>query len=329
MDPRATTLLVGFLSVPFVVTNAAAPTKGAKGWTVSRGADEITVSRRSDLVNYTGKNENELIVSCDTRSHALGARMRTQVKTFGPFLVRFDTDPARQLGTSEPHHWASGFELIVPAPAVQTFIADARARRQLLLRHDFGGRMYDVHFDLTGLDAALHAFEGTCELPAPTAEAASTSQPRAASAPRQRQIGRWSVLEKTSTIDDKPIVIVTSASADRAVTLYLRCQESAVEAYFVGNKSVFNGDPKTKTVAIEVGLDGGQGTKYAGPTTELFKAVFIPDGRTFVDSLAGHRSLELTYPPWKAAPKLAKIDLTGTQAALVPLQKACPSQPQP
>jgi hypothetical protein len=323
-------------AVPMALLAVAAAAEAAapgrpKGWVTQKSAEQIVVVGESEPVNYGGFSyRNDLRLRCDVKSRKIDVNMRTRVKSMGPFVVRFDAEPARQIGTAQPYYWESGHELRVPEADVAAFVEDARTRGRLLLRHDFLGRIYDVVFDLAGLEAALEPMREACGLaaiaPRPATAAARPATPATPAAPPPRQVGRWLVRESTSALDDKPVVVLSAANVGSTMVLYLRCQEAQTEAYFVINNTVFNGNRDTRTVTFEVGVDGGEPRKYVGPTTELFKAAFLPDGRAFVDSLAGHHSVELVYTPYRRAMmETAKIDITGIDKALEPLLKACPA----
>jgi hypothetical protein len=135
------------------------------------------------------------------------------------------------------------------------------------------------------------------------------------------------VRESVSTVDDKLIVVVSGHDQLRKVDMYIRCRERAIEAYFVRTSGVFMADKK-KQVTIDVAADGGEPVRHRGPTTPLNKAAFVEHGRAFVSSLAGRRTMTLTYTPWHKPTesdvvKTVTFSLASLEAAVKPVLEAC------
>ena len=329
--------------VPFVLVPCLALAQGAgrqklPPWLLEKKPDLVRLSRTSQPVNYLGGSRyySPLVFECLLPSKVLTARLEASVKTSGSFTVRFDQAPARSFpGRLEPE-WQTGdrqaYLLRVPQEAVAEFLNDTRTSKELMFRHQFSGTPYDVHYDLTGFEKEFAPLAEACGIGAATPRAATASP---AKAPRpspkpDRQIGPWLVRESVSTVDDKLIVVVYGLDKLKKVEMYVRCRESAIEAFFVQTPSgVFMAD-KDKHVTFDVAADGGEPVRHRSPTTPLYEAAFVVDGRAFVAWLAGKKTMTLTYTPWHKpglpdVVKTATFSLASLDAALKPLLEACPA----
>jgi hypothetical protein len=208
------------------------------------------------------------------------------------------------------------------------FLNDARTSKVLMFRHEFGGIPVDVRYDLTGFEKEFAPLAEACGIgPAAPRQAAAPSKASRPVARPDREVGPWLVRESVSTVDDKLIVVIQGSDTLKKVDVYIRCRESAVEAFFVQRTSVFMAD-KAETVTIDVAVDGGAPVRHQGPTTPLNKAAFVNDGRAFVSALAGGKAITLTYTPWHKPEvpdvmKTATFSLTRLDEAVKPVLEAC------
>ena len=213
-------------------------------------------------------------------------RLESSVKTSGSFTTRFDQEPALTHSGQLRPEWQAGarqaYVLRLPKEAMPQFLNDARTSKTLMFRHEFGGIPVDVHYDLAGFDKEFAPLAEACGIGSATPRQA-TAAPKGSRPVAQpdRQVGSWLVRESVSTVDDKLIVVVHGLDTLKKVDMYIRCRESAVEAFFVQTTGVFMAD-KAENVTIDVSLDGDSAVRHKGPTTPLNKAAFVNDGRAFV-----------------------------------------------
>ena len=326
MRMRATIVLWA-VTAPLV---AAPPAGTARArWTVEKPAGQVILRLRSDPPTSVSFDRDSvaLVLACDVSTRQLHARFTSRNKTYGTFAVRFDGEPAVTYGkpTDRFHDPDEAHQLVVPDAESAAFVEKVRQSRRVLLRLDHLGRFYDITFDPSGLSAVIAPLQQACGLPdaAAPARAVAAAAPRA---PRQSTSGRWDIRETFSTLDDQPVVVLMAYDRPPSMTLVLRCQEKALEAFFALNTGVFDSDARTRLARFSVALDGGEAVSYDGPTTaDLSTAVFLPEAGPFVKALPGRRSLALTYTPYrKTATKSTTFDLTGIDGALKPLLAACP-----
>jgi hypothetical protein len=323
--------------VPWMALAQGAGRQKLPPWQLEKTPELIRLSRTSDLVDYRGAGRyySPLVFECVLASKTMTARLESAVKTSGSFTVRFDQEPARTYPGRPNPEWQTGarqaYLLRIPQDAMAQFLNDARTSKRLMFRHEFGGIPSDVHYDLVGLEKEIAPLLEACGIGAatPRAEAASTAKAPRPSPKPDRQIGPWLVRESVSTVDDKLIVVVSGVDKLQKVEMYVRCRESQVEAFFVQRTSVFMAD-KDEEVTVDVAVDGGEPVRHKGPTTPLYKAAFVNDGRAFVASLAGKKAMTLTYTPWHKAGlpdvvKTASFSLAGLDPALEPVLQACPA----
>jgi hypothetical protein len=252
------------------------------------------------------------------------------VKSGGSFTVRFDTEPAATLGRPGEPEWSNErqrYVLRVPAEEVPRFVSDTRTSERLMVRHRFSSIPHDVHYDLAGLEVAFEPLAEACAVPPPEPRTATAApRPPRPSPKPDRRIGDWMVHESVSSVDDKLIVVLKAADRRQEMDMYVRCQESSVEAFFAPRRTVFEPDANQQSVTFTVSVDGGDGVQMVGPTATHFKAVFVPDGRPFVESLVGRRSLTVTYTLWeKPQTSTSTFSLSGFDEAAKAVLAACPA----
>lgn len=308
----------------------AQPVKSA-AWQLEKTPALVRLARASAPVSYLGGRgyNSPLVLECLLPSRSLAVRLESQVKAGGAFTIRFDSEAASTVGGGQPE-WSNerqAYLLRVPAADVAQFVNAARTSKGLMIRHQFSGVPYDVHFDLAGFEKEFSPLAEACGV-GPVVQRSAAAE--TAKAPRpvpkaDREVGPWSVRESVSTVDDKLIVVVFGTDKAQTMDMYLRCREGAIEGFFVQRRGVFDADGQ-KLVTIEVAVDGGEPVRHEGPTTDLNKAAFVDDGRAFIAWLAGHKSLGTTYTPYRAAAnKTVTFSLATLDAALEPLREACPA----
>ena len=337
MKPRlAPGILISL--VPSVVL-AQAGREPPPPWQLERTPELIRLARTSQRVDYggAGRYYSPLVFERLLPSKILTARLESSVKTSGFFTTRFDQEPALTHSGQLRPEWQAGarqaYVLRLPKEAMPQFLNDARTSKTLMFRHEFGGIPVDVHYDLTGFDEEFAPLAEVCGIgPATPRQPSAAPKGSRPVAQPDRQVGSWLVRESVSTVDDKLIVVVHGLDTLKKVDLYIRCRESAVEAFFVQTTGVFMAG-KAENVTIDVSLDGDSAVRHEGPTTPLNKAAFVNDARAFVGALLGRKTMTLTYTPWHKpeAPEVVKtatFSLTRLDEAVKPVLEACPASSQ-
>jgi len=92
-------------------------------------------------------------------------------------------------------------------------------------------------------------------------------------------VGSWTVIEKTSTLDDRPVVVLANRDRANAVTLVLRCQEGQAEAYVKANFVMAATDKSAKTVPLPYGFDAEPPKAFTGPASQDLTGCSSPMGR--------------------------------------------------
>jgi hypothetical protein len=169
-------------------------------------------------------------------------------------------------------------ELRVPAKERIAFLAQLLSHRSLRVRFS-SGVLREATFDLTGLGDAIGPLEEGCALgdamaaahrAAPAARCPVARAPATQSSPSERRVGSWTVIEKTSTLDDRPVVVLANRDWTNAVTLVLRCQEGQAEAYvqanFVMTPTDKVGQDRSPSLRVRRrAAEGLHGSSLAGP----------------------------------------------------------------
>jgi hypothetical protein len=324
--------------VPSVVL-AQAGSQAPPPWQLERTPEVVRLARTSQRVDYRGAGRyySPLVFECRPASKTLSAHLESTVKTAGSFTTRFDDLPAVTHPGKPQAEWQAGARqahvLRIPKDAMPAFLNDARTSKTLMFRHEFSGIPTDVLYDLTGFEKEFAPVAEACGIGPATARtvAAAPKAPRPVAKP-DREIGPWLVRESVSTVDDRLIVVVFGTDTLKNVDVYIRCRESAVEAFFVQHTSVFMAD-KAERVTIDVAVDGGTAVRHRQPTTPLNKAAFVNDGREFVSALTGGKTMTLTYTPWHKPEmpdvvKTATFSLAKLDEAVKPVLAACAASAQ-
>src|SRR5262249_24087066 len=125
-------------------------------WQLEKTPELIRLARTSRLVDYAGAGRyySPLVFECQLASKSVTARLESSVKTSGSFTTRFDQEPSRTHAGRVAPEWQPGdrqaYVLRVSAEAMPQFLNDARTAKGLMIRHQFGGVPFDVHYDLSG-----------------------------------------------------------------------------------------------------------------------------------------------------------------------------------
>jgi hypothetical protein len=321
----ATVLLSALLAAP------GRPTR--PGWTTEQTAAQVVLKLRSSspvVYGYVDPVRPELVLSCDRASKAVEAYVDVGVKPNSwDFAVRLDADPA--IDFASRMRAGSGAEVLhqlaVPAGQARAFAAALAAHRTMVLRFT-RDRLRETTYDLAGLDTVIGPFAAACGLEADVAAArteAPGSAPAAAprSAPAEAVVGSWKVLQKSSALDDKPVVVLVTEARGDWSRLVLRCQEGTVDAYVVSGSVIDTGNKPT--VALPVAVDGEPLREVtASPSADL-GALFLPDAARFVRSLRGHSTLKVQFQRYRAkGPVTPVFALEGLDRALARFTAACP-----
>jgi hypothetical protein len=325
MHQRVAVALVVLLRVS--TASGAQPAKAA--WRLEKTPALLRLTRGTGVDYGVGKYTVQLVVECLLDSKQVTARLETEVKSGGPFTVRFDAEPAVTMGGGKPV-WSNERQmhlLTVPLEAMPRFLDDARTSKEVMIRHEFSSVPYDARFDLGGFGVAFKALAEACGVPDPQPRAAAAQRAPRPSPRAPRTIGNWYVTESLSSVDDKLIVVTTASDKLQTMQMFVRCRENTVEVFYVPARTVFNPDSGEKTVSVDVTLDGGESVRHVGATAEHFKAMFIEDGRAFVQSLAGHKSLALKWTPYREREtKTSTFALDGFDEASRAVLAACPAE---
>lgn len=320
--------IAAFRSVVLLLASTASAGAPAKpAWKLEKTPALLRLSRGTGVDYGVGKYTVQLVLECRLDSKQVTARLETEVKSGGPFTVRFDTEPAVSMGGGKPV-WSNDRQmhvLTVPPDAMPRFLDDARTFKAVMIRHEFSSVPYDARFDLGGFEAAFQPLAEACGVPAPQSRPAAVQRTPRPSPRAPRTIGNWYVTESVSTVDDKLIVVMTASDKLQTMQMFVRCRENTVEVFYVPARTVFNPDSGEKTVSVNIALDGGETVRHVGGTAEHFKAMFIEDGRAFMRSLAGHKTLALTWTPYRAREtKTSTFGLSGLDEASKAVLAACP-----
>jgi hypothetical protein len=320
------------LAVLVAAPARSAPAPARPKWKVEKSGGRVVARLESNVVNYgAADNPVVLALACSLDDRRLQAYFATPMKTMGTFTVRFDGEPAAEHGAPGDrfHDPVEGSQLRVADAKAADFVRDVRTHRRLLLRHEFIGRFYDATFDLAGLAGVIAPLRQACDLPevspptpAPAAAAA------AAGGPKESHVGNWVVRETVSRIDDKPRIIMTASDKVGNVSVVIRCQEGALEAYLYSG-AILDSDRQTQRTTVTVALDGGEPSTYREPASSS-QAVFFPDTSAFVKSLSNHRSIRITTTPYTPRRTMAirttDIDIADFDKAFAPVAAACPGK---
>jgi hypothetical protein len=325
------------------------PDQPVPQWLAEKRGDAFVVRRKAQApvdYGYTNPYSPDLVVSCLPDVKTLDAFIHLGIKPREPgFLARFDADPAFQV-TGEPNFDAAQWgrvwgpstalgmlELRVSPKETIAFLAQLLSHRSLRVRFS-SGVLREATFDLTGLADAIGPLEEGCALRdamaaahrvAPAAPRPVAKAPATQSSPSERRVGSWTVIEKTSTLDDRPVVVLANLDRTHAVTLVLRCQEGQAEAYVKANFVMAATDKSAKTVPLPYGFDGEPPKDFTGPASQDLTGVFFPDGKGFIHELRTHKTMAVRHQRSGAARALpATFDLGGLSNALEPFVKGCP-----
>jgi hypothetical protein len=336
------------------------PDKPAPQWLAEKRGDALVVRRKAQepvAYGFTKPYSSDLVVSCLPDLKALDVFIHVGVKPDEPgFLVRFDADaPLQVTGTRSfvDSQWrrawgpstADGMLELRPTPGERTpFLAQLLSHRSLRIRFVTGVQR-ETTFDLTGLGEAIGPLEEACGLqdtlaaahaaaaaavgPVTAAPATATpgadGKPTAKSPPSERRVGSWTVIEKTSTFDDAPIVVLANTEPTKALVLVLRCQERVAEAYVKAGFVLEPTDKTAKFVPLPYGFDGQPPKDFTGSASQDLTGVFFPDGKAFIRELRTHRTMAVRHQRAGATRALSAIfDLRGLPEALEPFVKGCP-----
>jgi hypothetical protein len=305
----------------------------ATGWAVEDTSAQVVLRLRAATpvaYGYVDPVRPELVLACDRASQTVEAYIGVGVKpNTWVFAVRVDQEPVVEF-TSKMRDGRSADALLqLPVPQAQArgFVASLAGRQALLLRF-VRDHQREASFDLTGFDRAVGPFAAACGLEGELAAArtkapvtASAATPRPAG--RETKIGSWEVREKTSSLDDKPVVVLSTTARGDWSQLVLRCQEATPEAYVFSGSVVDSGNKDQ--MAVLVALDDEEPREVMAGVAAGSSAFFLPEAARLIPSLRGGKAFKVRFQRYRAkAPANASFDLTGLDRALEAFTKACP-----
>jgi hypothetical protein len=302
-------------------------------WTVEETPAQVTLRLRSTTpvaYGYLDPIRPDLFLTCNRSTKAIEAYVDVGVKpSVWDFAIRLDQDPSVEYAGKMRD--GSGAEVLhqlaIPQGQVRAFVADLVRHRALLLRFT-RDRTREATWDLRGFDGAAGPLERGCGLESELAAAratpaspASVSAPRAG--PRETKIGNWDVREKTSSLDDKPVVVLAASARGDWSQLVLRCQEATVEAYVVSGSVIDSA--KKDSVTVPIAVDDERPREVSAGLSADLSAFFLPDATRLIQSLRGHKKFKVHFQRYRAKNPVDPVfDLSGLDRALEVFTKACP-----
>lgn len=327
---------------------AASPSPSPKtGWVVSGTGAEMTVAVSADKPIATSMSAKEsrpqITLLCHDKKPWLA--LSIGALNTASTTLRFDRDAAIQ---APVHHqtkfsWFSNDRKVVD-PNIYYFdkperlVTQLLGHQTLLLRVTPNDRpSQETTFPLAGLDAHITAFESGCGLEKPferpsvvAASAAPTAKPSATAATTEK-LGEWRVTKTTSTIDDRPIVLLRlspTPPAPSRVSLLLRCREKTADAYLGFERPLIA--PPHAPLTIQASVDGGTAKEWVlSPSTDG-KSFFFGSGPPLLKRLLAAKQFKFAFGAAKRRPGDSWIPegeavfaLAGLDQASKPFLEAC------
>lgn len=261
----------------------------------------------------------KLVLKCHDRKPMVGVfigPLNENVAT-----VRFDREPAFKVGLYNRVKWGKlWMSSKVVDPDTLFFdkpkeIAASLLRHRKMLVRVTPARQpaQEVTFDLPPLEPHLPAFEKACDLkepierptvpataPVPTPTPGRSAKPKAGA---QLRFGEWKQDVSTSTIDDRPIVLLSlppakGSSASQPASLVLRCREKEAEAFLSFERPIFG--PLGSHLVVRPSADGRASDKewWLAPSTDR-RAYFFDSAPRLLKRLLASQELRLAYRPRK------------------------------
>ena len=301
-----------------------------------------------------GAARAKLLLKCHDKKPMVGVFIGTLNEPFA--TVRFDKEPAFRAYLRNRTKWGLLWTTqTVIDPETKFFEKPAEIAAALLRYQTMLVRVtpenkptQEVVFQLAPLLPELAAFEKACGLEKPierpavasgTTGAAPPAAPRASSPgtakPAVQKYGEWRQTISTSSIDDRPIVLLSltqgkGSSAKSSANLILRCREKVADALLGFPIPLFG--PKGGYLVVRPSVDGGPQAKewWLSPSTDG-GAYFFASPPQLLKRLLASKELRLAYRPSKKPETYtwmpegeAVFSLAGLDQASKALLESCP-----
>jgi type VI secretion system protein VasI len=176
---------------------------------------------------------------------------------------------------------------------------------------------------IAGFTSGLFSSSGASAL---TALRAPLGDSSASSTPSTPVTPQWELSESSNPIDDSPVVVLSldASSPQKTIlgavpTLILRCKSKRTEAYITW--STFLG---TDAIRVTTRIGHEPASTRSWSLSSDNQASFYPgDTRTFIKQLAAADTLVAMTTPYNESPVTAIFTITGLEAKVEPLRKAC------
>jgi hypothetical protein len=310
---------------PWVLVLWTLPLHAQTEWVSTGSGSDTTLTLEAPLAASLDLRSKKaarakLILKCHDKKPMVGVFIGALNEPFA--TVRFDKEPAFKADLRNRTKWGLLWTTqTVVDPETKFFekpaeIAAALLRHQTLLVRVTPAEKptQEVVFQLAPLLPELPAFEQACGLEKPierpavasataaAAPAARASSPATAK-PTIEKFGEWRRSISTSSIDDRPIVLLSltaakGSSAKRSANLMLRCREKVADV-FLGFPFGLDGPPASH-LAVRASVDGSPQAKewWLSPSTDRAVFFFSAPPQILKRMLAS-KELRLSYRPAK------------------------------
>jgi len=143
------------------------------------------------------------------------------------------------------------------------------------------------------------------------------------------EAGDWRITEHRSKIDDSRTVVLTLHAEEEVLgwpnkrtrpTLIVRYREGRIESYiWLG---LTPNVERAEGATITVRFDDNEASDIRGSLSTDREAVFLPDAKSFIRSIAGSERMILRFTPFNSNPVVTEFDIRDFLAAVRPLEEA-------